>query len=116
MMHKPDIHQILLLIFFAFLGGLTRELDDLISCKINFKNFFIGIVTSITTGTIFGMLLVGTHMSEEVACGLSGLAGFIGPHILFLLSKGLEVKIAQYLGIDNCVDNEDAESSTSKGE
>lgn len=115
-MHKPDIHQILLLIFFAFLGGLTRELDDLISCKINFKNFFIGIITSITTGTIFGMLLVGAHMSEEVACGLSGLAGFIGPHILFLLSKSLEVKIEQYLGIDNCVNNEDAESSTSKGE
>ena len=115
-MHKPDIHQILLLIFFAFLGGLTRELDDLISCKINFKNFFIGIVTSITTGTIFGMLLVGTHMSEEVACGLSGLAGFIGPHRLFLLAKGLEVKIEQYLDIDDCVNNEDAESSTSKGE
>lgn len=101
MINKPDFHQILLLIFFAFLGGLTRELDDLISCKINLKNFLIGIVTSITTGTIFGMLLVGTHMSEEVACGLSGLAGFIGPHVLFLLAKGLELKIEKYLGIED---------------
>ena len=50
-----------------------------------------------TTGAIFGMLLVGTHVSMEVTCGLSGLAGFMGPHILFILSRGLENKIENHL-------------------
>ena len=96
MITKPEFHQTLILVFFAFLGGLTRELNDLISNKINIKNFSIGIITAITTGAIFGQLLIGTKVSEPLACGLSGLAGFIGPHILFILSRGLEKKW-QYL-------------------
>ena len=99
MINKPEVHQTLLLIFFAFLGGLTRELDDLISNKINFKNLIIGIVTAVCTGLIFGKILIGTHISEDMACGLAGLAGFIGPHILFILAKGLEIKIRKELHI-----------------
>lgn len=93
MINKPEFQQALLLVFFAFLGGLTRELNDLIANKVNCKNFTIGIVTAITTGLIFGKLLIGTHVSEDLACGLSGLAGFIGPHLLLVLSKLLEKKI-----------------------
>jgi fluoride ion exporter CrcB/FEX len=93
MIDKPEFHQTLILVFFAFLGGLTRELNDLISNRINFKNFVIGIITALTTGAIFGQLLVGSHVPESMACGLSGLAGFMGPHILFILSKGLEKKL-----------------------
>lgn len=97
MINKPEFQQTLLLVFFAFLGGLTRELNDLISNKINFKNFVIGIVTAITTGLIFGKLLIGTHLSEDLACGLAGLAGFIGPHLLFVLTRALEKKIEIYV-------------------
>lgn len=100
MIDKHEFHQILLLTFFGFLGGLTRELNDLISNKVNFKNFMIGIITAITTGVIFGKLLTGTHVSEDVACGLAGLSGFLGPHLLYVLSTGLEKKVEQYLDID----------------
>lgn len=100
MIDKTEIHQTLFLIFFAFLGGLTRELDDLISNKINVKNFTIGIITAITTGLIFGKLLVGSHVSENMACGLAGLSGFMGPHILFVLSKTLEKKLEAFASID----------------
>lgn len=93
MINKPEFQQTLLLVFFALLGGLTRELDDLVSNKINFKNFVIGIATAISTGLIFGKLLIGTHVSEDLACGLAGLAGFIGPHLLFIMAKSLEKKI-----------------------
>lgn len=103
MINKPEFHQTLVLIFFAFLGGLTRELDDLVSNRINFKNFVIGIITAISTGLIFGKILVGFCVSEELACGCAGLAGFIGPHLLFVLSKGLEKKIEAY--IDAKLDN-----------
>lgn len=97
MMNKPELHNILLLIFFAFLGGLTRELNDLISNKLNIKNFTIGIVTAVTTGLIFGKILIGTNINEELACGLAGLAGFTGPHILFIMTKSLEKRIDSYL-------------------
>lgn len=100
MINKPEFHQTLILIFFAFLGGLTRELDDLISNKINFKNFIIGIVTAVTTGLIFGKILVGTHVSEDIACGLAGLAGFTGPHILFILSRALEKRLEYYVNLE----------------
>lgn len=109
MIHKPEFHQTLLLIFFAFLGGLTRELDDLISNKIDFKNFVIGIVTAITTGLIFGKLLVGSHVSEDIACGMAGLAGFIGPHILYILARGLEKKLEHFVQIDTNNETEDKE-------
>ena len=100
MITKPELHQTLLLIFFAFLGGLTRELDDLISNKINFKNLSIGIITAVSTGLIFGKILIGTHVSEDMACGLAGLAGFIGPHLLFIIAKGLEIKIKKQLDVE----------------
>lgn len=100
MITKPELHQTLLLIFFAFLGGLTRELDDLISNKINFKNLAIGIITAVSTGLIFGKILIGTHVSEDMACGLAGLAGFIGPHLLFIIAKGLEIKIKKQLDVE----------------
>ena len=58
MIDKQEFHQFLLLTFFAFLGGLTRELNDLISNKVNFKNFIIGVVTAITTGVVFGKVSV----------------------------------------------------------
>lgn len=93
MLTKPEIHQTLLLVFFAFLGGLTKELDDLISNKVNFKNFTIGIITAITTGLIFGKMLFGMNVPEDLVYGLSGLSGFIGPHILYVLAKALEKKI-----------------------
>ena len=99
MITKPELHQTLLLIFFAFLGGLTRELDDLISNKIHFKNLAIGIITAVSTGLIFGKILIGTHVSEDMACGLAGLAGFIGPHLLFIIAKGLEIKIKKQLDV-----------------
>lgn len=107
MINKPEFQQTLLLVFFAFLGGLTRELNDLISNKINFKNFVIGIVTAVTTGLIFGKLLIGTHISEDFACGLAGLAGFIGPHLLFVLAKSLEKKIELSLNQDTKEQEED---------
>lgn len=100
MIDKQEFHQFLLLTFFAFLGGLTRELNDLISNKVNFKNFIIGVVTAITTGVIFGKFLTGTHVSEDLACGLAGLSGFLGPHLLYMLSAGLEKKLSQYLEVD----------------
>lgn len=101
MITKPEIHQTLILVFFAFLGGLTRELNDLISNKINVKNFTIGIITAITTGAIFGQLLIGTHISEPMSCGLSGLAGFIGPHVLFILARGLEKRLQTLIDKEN---------------
>lgn len=79
--------------FFAFLGGLTRELNDLISNKINFKNFVIGVVTAITTGLILGKIMLGTGINEDLAYGLAGLSGFIGPHILYILAKAFERKV-----------------------
>lgn len=100
MIDKNEVHQILMFTFFAFLGGLTKELDDLISNKVNFKNFSIGIITAITTGIIFGKILTGTHVSEDLACGLSGLSGFLGPHILYVLAETLERKVGQCIGID----------------
>lgn len=93
MINKPELHQALLLVFFAFLGGLTRELNDLISNKINFKNFAIGVVTAITTGLILGKIMLGTGINEDLAYGLAGLSGFVGPHILYILAKSLEIKI-----------------------
>lgn len=100
MINKPEFQQTLLLVFFAFLGGLTRELNDLISNRINFKNFLIGIFTAITTGLIFGKLLIGTHISEDLTCGLAGLAGFIGPHLLFILARYLEKRIEATLDVE----------------
>lgn len=100
MINKPEIQQALLLVFFAFLGGLTRELNDLISNKINFKNFIIGIVTAITTGLIFGKLLIGTQIPEDLTYGLTGIAGFLGPHLLYIIAKGLENKIEMYISKD----------------
>lgn len=97
MINKPELQQTLLLIFFAFLGGLTRELNDLIRNKLNLKNFAIGIITAITTGLIFGKILIGTHVPLDLAYGLSGLAGFVGPHLLFIMAKSLETKIESYL-------------------
>lgn len=101
MINKPEVQQALLLVFFAFLGGLTRELNDLISNRINFKNFTIGIITAIATGLIFGKILIGTHISEDLACGLAGVAGFIGPHMLFVIAKVLERKLESLVPKDN---------------
>lgn len=101
MINKPELHNMLLLIFFAFLGGLTRELNDLISNKLNIKNFSIGIITAITTGLIFGKILIGTNINTELAYGLAGLAGFTGPHMLFIIAKGLEKQIENYLNKKN---------------
>ena len=39
-------------------------------------------------------------MSENMACGLAGLSGFMGPHILFVLSKTLEKKLEAFASID----------------
>ena len=93
MIHKPELHQALLLMFFAFLGGLTRELNDLISNKINFKNFVIGVITAVSTGLILGKIMLGTGINEDLAYGLAGLSGFVGPHILYILAKAVETKI-----------------------
>lgn len=100
-MHRPDIEQTLLIMFFAFLGGLTRELDDLISSKINMKNFTIGMVTAVTTGLIFGKILVGLNVAEDLVFGLSGIGGFIGPHLLFVLAKNLERKLEAWVPNSN---------------
>lgn len=100
MINKPEIHQALLLIFFAFLGGLTRELNDLISNKINFKNFVIGVVTAITTGLILGKIMLGTGINEDLAYGLAGLSGFVGPHILYILARSLEHKLEKIIQED----------------
>lgn len=97
MINKPELHQALLLVFFAFLGGLTRELNDLISNKINFKNFAIGVITAITTGLILGKIMLGTGINEDLAYGLAGLSGFVGPHILYILSKSFEMKLEHIL-------------------
>ena len=35
-----------------------------------------------------------------MACGLAGLAGFIGPHLLFIRAKGLEIKIKKQLDVE----------------
>ena len=96
-MQKPEFSLTLLLIFFAFLGGLTRELNDLVSNKLNIKNFIIGITTAITTGVILGKILIGLNVNEELACGLAGLAGFIGPHILLVVSTAFEKKVEQVI-------------------
>ena len=97
MINKPELHQALLLVFFAFLGGLTRELNDLISNKINFKNFAIGVITAITTGLILGKIMLGTGINEDLAYGLAGLSGFIGPHILYISAKSVENKLEHIL-------------------
>lgn len=96
-MNKFEFSQILLIIFFAFLGGLTRELNDLISNKVNFKNFTIGIVTAVTTGLIFGKVLIGLHVAEDLVFGLAGIGGFLGPHLLFILAKIVEHKLESYI-------------------
>lgn len=100
MIDKPEFHQALLLMFFAFLGGLTRELNDLISNKINFKNFVIGVLTAITTGLIIGKIMLGTGINEDLAYGLAGLSGFVGPHILYILAKSLETKVEHMIEED----------------
>lgn len=97
MINKPELHQALLLVFFAFLGGLTRELNDLISNKINFKNFAIGVITAITTGLILGKIMLGTGINEDLAYGLAGLSGFVGPHILYILAKSFENRLEHML-------------------
>lgn len=96
MFDKIDLHNTLILAFFAFLGGLTRELNDIISNKLRVKSFVIGLVTASTTGIIISQALLEAGISLRLACFLTGIAGFMGPYVLLALSRILERKLIAF--------------------
>ena len=102
MFDKIDIHNTLVLAFFAFLGGLTRELNDVINDQLRVKSFVIGLITASTTGIIISQALLEAGLSLRLACFLTGISGFMGPYVLLAVSKIVERKLIAY-GADDVV-------------
>lgn len=96
MFDKMDLHNTLVLAFFAFLGGLTRELNDVISNQLRIKSFIVGLVTASTTGIIISQALLEAGISLRLACFLTGISGFMGPYVLLALSRIIEKKLVTF--------------------
>ena len=96
MFDKIGIHDTLVIAFFAFLGGLTRELNEVITSKLNVKAFVLGLITASTTGVIVSQVLVDSGLGFHFACFASGISGFMGPYVLLAFSKIVERKLETY--------------------
>ena len=82
-----DLKSTLLLTLFAFIGGLTRELNDIINNKLHVKSFVVGLITASTTGLIVSQMLLEYHVGFHMACFLTGISGFMGPYVLLSAAR-----------------------------
>ena len=96
MFDKLDIHSTIILTFFAFLGGLTRELNDVTNCKLRVKTFIIGLITASTTGFIVSQILLEYEVGFHLACFLTGISGFMGPYVLLSIAKIVKRRLKAY--------------------
>lgn len=96
MFDKIGLHDTVILMFFAFLGGLTRELNEIITDKLNIRSFTLGLITASTTGIIVSQLLLSSNLGFHMSCFLTGIAGFMGPYVLLAISKIIERKLEAY--------------------
>lgn len=96
MFENFDLKSTLLLTLFAFIGGLTRELNDIINSKLKVKSFVIGLITASTTGIIISQFLIEYQVGFHLACFLTGIAGFIGPYVLLSVARIIKRRLEKY--------------------
>ena len=93
MFEEFDLKSTLLLTLFAFVGGLTRELNDVINNKLRIRSFMIGLITASTTGLIVSQILIEYKTGFHLACFLTGISGFMGPYVLFSAARILKRRL-----------------------
>ena len=82
-----DLKSTLVLTLFAFIGGLTRELNDIINNRLHIKSFVVGLITASTTGLIVSQILLEYQVGSHMSCFLTGISGFMGPYVLLSLAR-----------------------------
>ena len=93
MFEQFDLKSTLLLALFAFIGGLTRELNDVINNRLRVKSFIVGLITASTTGVIVSQILLEYQIGFHLACFLTGISGFMGPYVLLSAAKIVKRKL-----------------------
>lgn len=88
-----DLKTVLILIFFGFIGGLTRELNDIVNSKLRLKSFVLGLITASLTGTIISQILLEYKIGFHMACFITAISGFMGPYVLLSISKLVKRKL-----------------------
>ena len=92
-MNNYDLKTILILIFFGFIGGLTRELNDIVNSKLRLKSFVLGLITASLTGTIISQILLEYKIGFHMSCFITAISGFMGPYVLLSISKLVKRKL-----------------------